>query len=46
MTYLRPIFALLACSLLLGAAACENTIRGVGDDVEETVDAVDGDEST
>ena len=37
----RPLYILLLAAFGIGLAACENTIRGVGRDVQETGEAVE-----
>ena len=37
----RPLFLLLVFSLLVGLAACANTIRGAGRDVQQTGEAIE-----
>jgi predicted small secreted protein len=41
MTRARPLAAFAAIALLaLGLAACDNTVRGAGKDINQTADAV------
>ncbi len=38
---LRPFAAIaVACLLAFGVAACDNTVRGAGKDINQTADAV------
>jgi predicted small secreted protein len=36
----RPLFLLSIATLVLGLAACGNTIRGAGRDLQQTGDAI------
>jgi predicted small secreted protein len=36
----RPFFLILVASLVVGLAACGNTIRGAGRDMQQTGDAI------
>ena len=41
MPWTRPLFLLTAVSLVIGLAACANTIRGAGRDVQQTGQAIE-----
>jgi predicted small secreted protein len=41
MSCTRPLFLLAVATLVVGLAACENTIRGAGRDAQQTGQAIE-----